>query len=85
MEGLRPLQPSMESSLALIDNLVHEAKEEAIEGGAQLVHHLHAMMVKVVSDVRRIRVHQSSNILHPQSVFEVVDDGTPNSIVRMKD
>jgi len=84
VEGLRPLQPSMESSLALINNLVPKGKEEEIKSGVQLVHHLHAMMVKVVIDIFRVEIHQSSNILYPQTIFEVVDNNTSYLIVRMK-
>ena len=76
---------SIDSSLALIEKLVEEAKEEAIAGGIQLVRHMQAMMTKVLTDVKRIRSHQASNSVHPQIVFETVNDGLGNSIVRKPD
>ena len=85
VDGLRQTQPSIEGSLQVLDKLVEESRELAIGRGLELVQHLQAMMTKVVTNVRRIRAQQDSEILHPQTVFEVVDDGMGSSIVRRKD
>ena len=42
-------------------------------------------MTKILTDVRRIWDQLEANNLHLQRVFEVVDDGLGNSIVRKKD
>jgi len=85
VDGFRQIQRSLEGSLQVIDKLVEESKELAIGGGLELVQYLQPMMTKVVTNVRRIKAQQDLEILHPQTIFEIVDDGMGSSIVRRKD
>ena len=84
-QPLRQTQPSIEGCLLAIQKLQDDTREEAMGGGLLLVQQLQAMMTKTLTDVKRIRGQLEANNLHPQRVFEVVDDGLGNSIVRKKD
>ena len=53
-------------------------------GGLPLVQQLQAMIIKVCTDVKRIRDQLEDDNLHPQRIFEVVDDGLRNFIVKKK-
>ena len=53
-------------------------------GDLLLVQQLQAMITKILTDVKRIRDQLEANNLHPQRVFEVVDDDLGNSIVKKK-
>ena len=65
-----------------IQKLQKGAREEAEEDGLLFVQYLQAMMTKTLTDFKRIRGQIETDNLHPQSVFEVNDDGLGNSIVR---
>lgn len=43
------------------------------------------MMTKVVINVRRIWAQQDSQMLHPQTVFEAVEDDMDSSTVQKND
>ena len=81
----RQTQPSIEGCLLVIEKLQDDARKEATGGGLLLVQQLQAMVTKTHTDVKRIRGQIEAKNLHPQCVFEVVDDGLGNFIVRKKD
>ena len=80
----RQTQPSIEGCLLVIEKLQDDARKEATGGGLLLVQQLQAMVTKTHTDVKRIRGQIETNNVHPQCVFEVVDDGSGNFIVRKK-
>ena len=58
-----------------IEKLHNDTREEAMRGGLLLIQQLQAMMTKTLTDIKRIRGQLEAYNLHPQRVFEVVDDG----------
>ena len=84
-QPLRQTQPSIEGCLLAIQKLQDDARKETMGGGLLLVQQLQAMMTKTLTDVKRIRGQLEANNLHPQRVFDVIDDGLGNFIVRKKD
>ena len=67
-----------------IEKLQNDARIETMGGDLLLIQQLQAMMTKILTDVKRIRSELEANNLHPQRVFDVVNDGLGNFIVRKK-
>ena len=84
IEPLRQTQPFIKECLLAIKNLQEDAREETKRSGLLLVEYLQAMITKTFTDLKQIQGQIEADNLHPQSVFEVNDDGLGNSIVRNK-
>ena len=54
-------------------------------GRHQLALHAHPILLRVLTNVHKMRIQSDVNDLHPNVVFERMDDDTPNSIKRLKD
>ena len=76
---------TQESALQRVDEVLEAIKNECEEGGHQLALHVHAILSRVLTDVHKMRIQSNARDLHPNVVFERMDDDTPNSIKRLKD
>ena len=69
-----------ESSQQRLDEVLQAIKDKCEEGGQQLALHVHAILLRVLTDVHMMRIQSNAGDLHPNVVFEKMDDDTPNSI-----
>ena len=76
---------TQESFQQRLDEKLQAIKDECEEGGQQLALHAHAILSRVLTDVHMMRIQSNAGDLHPNLVFEKMDDDTPNSIKRLKD
>jgi hypothetical protein len=76
---------TQESSQERLDEVLQAIKNKCEEGGHQLALHAHAILSRVLTDVHMMRIQSNAGDLHPNVVFEIMDDDTPNSIKRLKD
>ena len=75
---------TQESALERMHKLLEAIKNECEEGGHQLALHAHAILSRVLTDVHKMRIQSNAGDLHPNVVFERMDDDTPNFIKRLK-
>ena len=54
-------------------------------GGHQLALHTHPILSRVLTNVHKMRIQSDVNDLHPNVMFERIDDDTPNLIKILKD
>jgi hypothetical protein len=75
--------PTQKNTHERLDEVLQAIKIECEED--QFVPNAYAILSRVLTDVHRMRIQSDAGDLHPNVVFEKMDDDTPNSVKILKD
>lgn len=76
---------TQECTLRQVEDILAAIKFKCEERDRQLVQHTHAILTRVLTDIHKIRIQGETCDLHPNMMFQRIDEDGLNTMQIMKD